>query len=57
MIEKHVEPDSTLNTDKWGEYNGIEEKGFEHKTVCRSQGEYARDDDGDGVSEVPENTM
>ncbi|MEW5801244.1 MAG: IS1595 family transposase [bacterium] len=57
VIEKHVEPGSTLNTDDWGGYNGLEEKGIKHKTVCHSQGEYARDDDGDGANEVHENTM
>lgn len=57
VIEKHVEPGSILSTDNWGGYNGLGEKRFEHKTVCHSQGEYARDDDGDGVNEVHENTM
>jgi transposase-like protein len=57
VIEKHVEPGSTINTDDWGGYNGLLEKGFEHKTVCHSHGEYARDDDGDGINEVHENTM
>jgi transposase len=57
VIEKHVEPGSTLNTDDWGGYNGLSEKGYEHKSVCHSHGEYARDDDGDGINEVHENTM
>ena len=30
--------------------------GFDHRTVCHSQGEYARDDDGDGVYKVHVNT-
>lgn len=57
VIEKHGEPGSTLNPDDWGGYNGLEDKGIKHKTVCHSQGEYARDDDGDGINEVHENTM
>jgi transposase len=31
--------------------------GYAHKTVCRSAGEYARDEDGDGFYEVHVNTM
>jgi hypothetical protein len=31
--------------------------GYEHKTVCHSKGEYARDEDGDGFYEVHVNTM
>lgn len=57
VIEKHVEVGSILHTDDWGGYNGLSEKGIDHKTVCHSQGEYARDDDGDGINEVHENTM
>ena len=33
------------------------EWGYEHKTVCHSRGEYARDEDGDGFHEVHVNTM
>ena len=31
--------------------------GYQHKTVCHSRGEYARDEDGDGFHEVHVNTM
>lgn len=57
VIEKHVEVGSIVNTDEWGGYNDLLDKGYEHKTVCHSKGEYARDDDGDGVCEVHVNTM
>jgi len=30
--------------------------GFDHRTVCHSRGEYARDEDGDGFHEVHVNT-
>ena len=33
------------------------EQGYEHRTVCHAEGEYARDDDGDGSCEVPVNTL
>ena len=33
------------------------ELGRDHATVCHSQGEWARDDDGDGIREVHDNTL
>jgi transposase-like protein len=57
LIERHVEPGSTVNTDEWGGYNNLSKKGYDHKTVCHSAGEYARDEDGDGINEVHVNTM
>jgi transposase len=38
-------------------YARLTEWGYEHKTVCHSTGEYARDEDGDGFCEVHVNTM
>jgi len=32
-------------------------RGYEHKTVCHSKAEYARDEDGDGFCEVHVNTQ
>ncbi len=57
VIDCHVEPGSVMNTDEWGGYNDLSSKGYFHKTVCHSAGEYARDDDGDGINEVHVNTM
>jgi transposase len=31
--------------------------GRPHATVCHAEGEWARDDDGDGIREVHDNTM
>ncbi|MEM7066564.1 MAG: hypothetical protein AAF572_25775 [Cyanobacteria bacterium P01_B01_bin.77] len=42
-----------MYTDEYGIYNSLEEWGVDHKSVCHSAGEYARDDDGDGFHEVP----
>jgi hypothetical protein len=40
-------------TDEWGGYSRLSEKyQVEHRTVCHSAGEWARDDDGDGIREV-----
>ena len=41
-------------TDEWQGYNRLERP---HSTVCHSQHEWARDDDGDGVREVHTNTI
>jgi len=56
-LENAVRPDAVLNTDESSAYEGIGETGRTHVTVCHSAGERARDDDGDGVREVHDNTM
>ena len=40
-------------TDEWAGYTRLADKyEIEHRTVCHSAGEWARDDDGDGIREV-----
>ena len=53
----HVAPGSEVHTDEYAIYNRLEQWGFEHKTVNHGQGEFARDDDGDGFCEVHVNTI
>lgn len=50
-------PMVTVNTDEWGGYNGLPAMGRSRATVCHAAGEWARDDDGDGVREVHVNTL
>lgn len=57
MIEQHVEPGSLIYTDEYSIYNRLNQWGFEHKSVCHSKGEYARDEDQDGFHEVHVNTQ
>lgn len=57
QVESDTQATTTLNTDECSAYNHIAETGREHATVCHSQGEWARDDDGDGIREVHCNTM
>lgn len=57
IICGHIAPNTVINTDEYGIYNKVSEWGYEHKTVCHSDGEYARDDDGDGINEVHVNTQ
>lgn len=57
IIEKFVASGSTIYTDEYDIYAHLKQKGYDHKTVCHSKGEYARDEDGDGFHEVHVNTM
>jgi len=57
MIDKFIKPGTLVNTDEYDIYGRLTEWGYEHKSVCHSHGEYARDEDGDGFHEVHVNTM
>ena len=57
IITNSVQPGSRLYTDAYDIYNRLTDWGYEHKTVNHSQGEYARDEDGDGFPEVHVNTL
>ena len=46
-----------IDTDEGNVYARLPAWGYRHKTVCHGQGEYARDEDGDGFCEVHVNTM
>ena len=46
-----------VDTDDGNGYNPLARCGRGHATVNKNQGEYARDDDGDGVREVHRNTL
>ena len=57
IIEQTVKAGTLVYTDEYVIYSALVEWGYEHKTVCHSAGEYARDEDGDGFHEVHVNTM
>lgn len=59
IVERTTQPGATLNTDEWLGYSRVSETGREHQQVCHQLGqrEWARDDDGDGIREVHNNTM
>ena len=57
LIQQYIEPGSQINTDEYSIYNRLTAWGFEHHTVCHGRGEYARDEDGDGVYEIHVNTI
>ena len=46
-----------IYTDEYDIYARLPVWGYQHKTVCHSRGEYARDEDGAGFHEVHVNTL
>jgi transposase-like protein len=52
LLRALITPGTQVYTDEYDIYHRLPEWGFDHHTVCHSQGEYARDDDGDGFHEV-----
>ncbi len=56
IIRRFVKAGSKVFTDEYNIYNWLSDF-YEHKTVNHGQGEYARDEDGDGKHEVHVNTM
>jgi transposase-like protein len=59
IIERAIAKGTLVFTDEYDIYSNLKRMGYEHKTVCHSKGEYARDEDGDGDGfyEVHVNTM
>ena len=57
VVGESTRPGAMVHTDEWGGYNGLPALGLGHATVCHAAGEWARDDDGDGVREVHDNTL
>ena len=57
VVRKASWPMVTVNTDEWRGYAGLPGIGRRRVTVCHAEREWARDDDGDGVREVHDNTM
>ena len=57
LIQATSAPGTLIYTDEYDIYSRLDEWGYDHESVCHSAGEYARDDDGDGVWEVHVNTM
>ena len=59
FVEQATQPDAAVYTDEWQGYAGLSDTGSHHATVCHKPGERvgARDDDGDGIREVHDNTL
>ena len=52
IITSQVEKGAIFYTDEYNIYNNIQSLGYTHKTVNHGQGEYGRNEDGDGFYEV-----
>ncbi len=57
IIKQTVTIGSVVYTDEYSIYSRLLDWGYDHKKVNHGQGEYARDEDGDGFCEVHVNTM
>jgi transposase len=57
FVERATADAATVYTDEWAGYSRLADTGRGHATVCHTAHEWARDDDGDGVREVPNNTL
>lgn len=56
IITQIVKAGTQVHTDEYNIYDWLSGR-YEHKRVNHSNGEYARDEDGDGFCEVHVNTM
>jgi transposase-like protein len=58
VVEDNTTPGCTVYTDEWRAYAHLPELGRDHAAVGHTPGrrEWARDDDGDGLREVHNNT-
>ena len=57
VVVGSIREGAMVYSDEWKGYHHLSELGRGHATVCHTVGEWARDDDGDGVREVHDNTL
>ena len=57
FITTRVAKGALINTDEYDIYGQLPAWGYGLETVCHADGEYARDEDGDGFYEVHVNTI
>jgi transposase-like protein len=43
IIEANVEKGSTMHTDEWFAYRGLDKKGYSHRTIEHGAGQYSKD--------------
>ena len=56
VVRDAVTAPALVNTDEWRGYARLAEVGCDRAAVNHAAGEWARDDDGDGIREVHSNT-
>ncbi len=57
LVTATMESGPLVYTHEYVIYNTLPEWGYGHKSVCHGNGQYARDEDGDGFHVVHVNTM
>src|SRR5262245_4932739 len=57
FIKDTIVAGTLVYTDEYSIYARLQSWGYDHKRVNHGRGEFARDDDGDGLCEVHVNTM
>jgi hypothetical protein len=57
FVRRMTGPTTLADTDEWAAYDRLPEVARWHATVCHAAGEWARDEDSDGVNEVHNNTL
>ena len=57
FVGELARPGAMVYTDESSSYASLDGLGFGHATVCHVAKEWARDDDGDGIREVHDNTL
>jgi transposase len=57
FVRRMTWPMVMVSTEEWAAYDRLPEVGRPHVTVCHAAGEWARDDDGDGIREVHDNPV
>jgi len=57
LIKDTIDPGTLVYTDEYNIYARLQSWGYGHKSVNHGRGEFARDEDGDGLCEVHVNTM
>jgi transposase len=59
LLLTNTRDDAIINTDEWSAYRQLAATGRIHQTVCHTPGkrDWARDDHGDGIREVHNNTI
>ena len=57
LIKDIIHPGTLVYTDEYSLYARLQTWGYDHKQVNHGRGEFARDEDGDGLCAVHVNTM
>jgi transposase len=57
FVRRMTWPTGLVYTDEWAAYDRLPELARWHATVCHADRQWARDEDGDGINGVHDNTL